>query len=965
MSDFDAPQNDPSRSAAPGEASGDRIDRYRLIEEIGEGGMGTVWLAEQSEPVTRRVALKVIKLGMDTREVVARFEAERQALALMDHPGIAKVFDGGATRGGRPFFVMELVDGAPITDYCDRQGLDLHARLELFARVGDAIQHAHQKGIIHRDIKPSNVLVALHDGVPTPKVIDFGIAKATNAELAPHTLLTSSGQIIGTPEYMAPEQAEISGIDIDTRADVYALGALLYEMLTGTQLFDAREVLRSGLEELLRTIREVDPERPSTRISTLGERAAPLASRRLADVTSLQKHLAGDLDWIVMKALEKDRSRRYETASGLAEDVRRFLNEEAVLAAPPSASYRIGKFVRRRKKTVAAVAAIAVLFVAGTIGTGVGLRNAMKANRALEVAIGEKEQALVREKTQRERAQQNESRAREAEIDARQEAERANRAEAEATQRAAELEQVADFQAAQLRGIDPALMGVRLQQALVDRVPEPQRADLRASLSGVNFTSLALGVLSDNLFQETLDAIETQFSNQLVVQAQLLQSIATTLRDLGLLRLAGEPQARALEIRERELGREHPATLYSLSGHGVLMKEQGQVYEAEPILRDALERHRAVLGADHPKTVAAIADMGLVFDAQGKYDEAEPFFREALERARRTEGDEAPATISAIHNMGALHASRAQFDEAEPYWRDAHELSRRVLGEEHSQTLLNANNLAVLLSEQFRYEEAVPYYRDVFEARRRKYGDEHPETLVSMHNLGSILGQLGQLAEGEQLLRTSLETSVELMGKWHPHTLRNRSGLGRLLIARDRLEDAEELLREGLAGSRATLGPEHAISRVLVEDLALLLQRRIQKLRGTGSPVGELDALSALADLRLEQGEFERAGQFAKLAFDLATRELSEADWRRWYAQNQLGAAAAGREQYAGAEPLLLESVERLLAIGASGESGRAATVSSLERACELYDAWHRREPGQGYDESASAWRAELAAFSE
>jgi WD40 repeat protein/tRNA A-37 threonylcarbamoyl transferase component Bud32 len=350
----------------PTEQSGDWIGRYKLLEKIGEGGFGAVYVAEQKEPVKRRVALKIIKLGMDTRQVVARFEAERQALALMDHPNIAKIFDAGATATGRPYFVMELVRGIPITEYCDTKRLPTAKRLELFIQVCRAIQHAHQKGIIHRDIKPSNILVTLHDGVPVPKVIDFGIAKATQAGLTEKTVYTQFQHFIGTPAYMSPEQAEMSGLDIDTRSDIYALGVLLYELLVGKTPFDPKELLAVGLDEMRRTIREREPVRPSTRLrSMIGEELTTTAERRGAEAPRLISLLRGDLDWIVMKCLEKDRTRRYEAAIGLAIDVQRHLDNEPVLARPPSAAYRLRKFVRRNKVAVGVVASVAAALVLG------------------------------------------------------------------------------------------------------------------------------------------------------------------------------------------------------------------------------------------------------------------------------------------------------------------------------------------------------------------------------------------------------------------------------------------------------------------------------------------------------------------------------------------------------------------------------------------------------------------------
>ncbi len=379
------------------EKPGDKIGRYKLLQRIGEGGCGVVYMAEQEEPIRRRVALKVIKLGMDTRQVIARFEAERQALALMDHPNIAKVLDAGATQTGRPYFVMELVRGIKITDYCDQNSLSTRDRLDLFIQICQAVQHAHQKGIIHRDIKPSNILVTLHDGVPVPKVIDFGIAKATTGQrLTDKTLFTAFEQFIGTPAYMSPEQAEMSGLDVDTRSDIYSLGVLLYELLTSKTPFDANELLKAGLDEMRRRIRETDPPRPSTRLTmelaavtatresaarqTDGDSGA-LTRRRYNRIKDLIPLVRGDLDWIVMKALEKDRTRRYETANGLASDVKRHLTQEPVQARPPSRLYRLHKFARRNKVTFTAATAIAaVLVIAAVISSWQAIR-AMRAQR--------------------------------------------------------------------------------------------------------------------------------------------------------------------------------------------------------------------------------------------------------------------------------------------------------------------------------------------------------------------------------------------------------------------------------------------------------------------------------------------------------------------------------------------------------------------------------------------------------
>ncbi|MGH7173193.1 MAG: protein kinase domain-containing protein, partial [Gemmataceae bacterium] len=369
------------------EGPGTMIGPYKLLEPIGEGGMGTVFLAQQSEPVKRLVALKVIKAGMDSRQVVARFEAERQALALMDHHHIAKVLDGGTTTGGRPYFVMELVKGVPLTRYCDEQRLTPRQRLELFVPVCQAIQHAHQKGIIHRDVKPSNVLVALYDGQAVPKVIDFGIAKATSQPLTEKTLVTGLGSVVGTLEYMSPEQAELNQMDVDTRSDVYSLGVLLYELLTGTTPLERKRLKDTGLLEVLRLIREEEPPRPSTRLSSTDERPSVAANRGL-EPKKLSGLVRGELDWIVMKSLEKDRNRRYETANGFAADVQRYLHDEPVLACPPSAVYRLRKFARRNQGSLA-VAAL-VLFSLASLGGVAGWAAWDRTTRraALEADVG-------------------------------------------------------------------------------------------------------------------------------------------------------------------------------------------------------------------------------------------------------------------------------------------------------------------------------------------------------------------------------------------------------------------------------------------------------------------------------------------------------------------------------------------------------------------------------------------------
>lgn len=914
-----------AQSVLPQESPGTVLGPYTLVERIGSGGFGTVWLAEQHEPVKRQVALKILKLGVDTQEVIRRFEAERQALAMMDHPNIARVFDAGATATGRPFFVMELVRGVSIVHYCTAQKLDARARLELFVQVCHAISHAHQKGVIHRDIKPSNVLVTEHDGKAQAKVIDFGIAKATSADLGDSDL-TRQGQLIGTPEYMSPEQADF-GSDIDTRTDVYSLGVLLYELLTGQTPISHMDLITHGLGEMARLVREVEPQRPSTRVSTLGREPSDLAQLPHEDVQKLRHLLRGDLDWITMKCLEKDRARRYETVNALAMDVTRHLNGEAVLAAPPSRSYRISKFVLRHKGAVAAAGIVFAALLAGLAGT---LWQAKRAG--IEAA-------------------------------------RAQAAELQMRQRAEELEQVARFQEGQLSGIDTVKMGEHLFQSLLDAVPEENRAELERGLEPVNFTDIALGSLDTSIFDQTLAAIDEQFPTQPLVKARLFQSMANAMRDLGLLERAAIPQEKALEIRRLELGEDHPDTLTSINETGLLLQNSGKFAAAEPYYRQALEGRRRVLGEGHLDTLTTISDIGELLFSQGQRGEAGEWFRQALDGRRRVLDADHPDILMTLNNLGASLTATGKLDEAEPIYREVLDIRRRTLGESAPGTLESVGNLAALLRRLGKFDEAAPLYQEALALRRRALGNAHPYTIHSMNGMVRMLGDLGRSEEALPLAQEALESARRVLGDNHPLTLTALDGLGMALLKLERPDDAEPYLTEALESRRRLLGDEHPSTMGSTHSMALLLQAQgkfveaerlhravLDASRRTNGDddIDTLMSASNTGSVLRELGRLDEAAALGKESVETARRGLPANHWLHGMFASQYAQTLAAQQRFSEAETLALEAdaiYRRTL-----GEK-HARRIENMRRLVALYEAWNAAEPASGSGAKAAKWR--------
>ena len=949
---------------------GQQIGRYLIIRKVGEGGMGIVYEAQQKEPVERRVALKLIKIGMDTNEVIARFESERQALALMSHPNVARVLDAGATEQGRPYFVMEFVGGVPITKHCDDHKLDIEERLDLFMQVCDAVQHAHQKGIIHRDIKPGNVLVEYEDGQATPKVIDFGIAKATNRELTERTLFTERGQMIGTPEYMSPEQAEMSGQDIDTRCDIYSLGVLLYELLTGALPFDPESLRGAAQAEMQRIIREVDPPKPSTRLSSLSAAEADtgitLAACRRTDLRALARRVRGDLDWIVMKCLEKDRARRYETPHALILDLQRHMTSEPVLAGPPSASYRLAKFVRRNRGAVIAATLVSVALIAGIAGISwqavVATRERDRADKARTAETEQRQLAEVRERE-------------------------ATEARAEAQTRADELKIVTEFQQSMLGDIDAAQMGRELFKNLVASVREslaaegvsPDEADsaladFETMLYRTNATDAALKLLDEQVLSRAVKTIESNFADKPLTRAALQQTVAATYREIGRYAQAMLLQDAALNMRRAALGDEHPTTLTSIDNKARLLKSMGRFAEAKEHFREALEGRRRALGEDDPDTFTSINNMGFVLEAMGELIEAEAYFREALAGRRKVLGNDHPDTLESIHNMGFLLKSMGRLAEAKQLQSEALEGCRRVLGDDHPGTLTSITAMGMLLKSMGNLAEAEPYFREALEGRRRVLGSDHTDTLTSINNMGFLLKSMGKVTEAESYYREALEGQRRVLGNEHLYTLISMINVGSLLRSSGKLVEAEPYCREALAGCRHTVGDNHPITLKAIRSMGSLLRLMgkfeeagpylREALEGSRRALGDnhpdtLSAISSLGDLLESMDRNEEAEELMSEAVDRAKRFLPEGHWHTGLYLTKHGKCLAKLERYADAEMALLEACRIL---EATRGSKHKSTIGAVKTLVYLYDLWHGAEPDRGYDTKADEYRAKLPA---
>ncbi len=740
----------------------ERIGPYRILKTLGEGGMGTVYLAEQTEPIHRRVALKVIRPGVMTPEAVRRFDAERQALARMNHSHIAQAYEAGATEDGQPYFVMEYVPGLAITRYCDQERLTIGQRLDLFLAVCDGVHHLHQKGVIHRDVKPSNVLVAEDRGRPVPKIIDFGIAKALDQPLTDGTVFTGE-RLIGTPSYVSPEaiRASKGGLDIDTRADVYALGVLLYELLTGELPFETRG---GSFLEVARRITEDEAPLASTRLAALADdrRSARAKARRL-ESAALSRRLQGDLDWIVRKAMEKERSRRYGSPAELAEDVRRHLRHEPVVASPPSAVYRLRKFVRRHRSGVASAALIMLALLGGITA------------RTFEASRANREAARANEETAR-----------------------ANR-EAEAAQR------VSDFLVGLFEVSDPdqASAGTMTAREILDLGAEKLmgrelqdqplvQARLMDTIGSV-YRKLGFYEPAAELLQQALEIRRDHLGDQHLAVATSLHNLGNIYAARAEYEQAGALYEHALKIREETLGADHDDVGKSLNNLGLIHKYLGRFEQAQELLRRSVEIRRNVLGPEHPDVAIGLFNLGAVYLDGGSLIEGEKLFRRALAIWRRILGPEHARIAVGLHNLGLIAFKRGDYSEAESLFQEALAIEEKVLGPGHSEVARGLNNLAEVHWKQGRFAIAELELQRAREIWTSVGGLESPDLAHALLGLANLYRDQGRWGEAEPLYLRALTIREPVLAADHPDLLETLESYAAYLRATHRDDEAERL----------------------------------------------------------------------------------------------------------------------------------------------------------------------------
>jgi len=819
-----------------GLAPGDLFEqRFQLVEILGEGGMGQVWLAKQIAPVRRQVAIKLIKAGMYDDSVVQRFRSERQSLAMMDHPAIAKVFEAGATLQGQPYLVMEYVPGLPITRYCDQQHLTVPARLELFIQACEGVQHAHQKAIVHRDLKPSNILVVNVDGKAVPRIIDFGLAKPTTPKLTRENEFTRLGQFVGTPGYMSPEQADSEVQDIDTRTDVYSLGVVLYVLLTGYQPFDVTMGIRPPVDVLLRKLREDDPPLPSVKLLEDRISSITAAKARGAEPKQLAHLLRGDLDWIAMKALERDRARRYGTPLELAADLRRHLNDEPVVARPASAGYRMRKYARRHRIALGIAIGLILLLTTFSVLQGLELR-----------------------RTTHERDRANLER------------DRANRERDRATR-------ITEFMTSMFKVPDPseARGNSITAREILDRASADmgkglaRDAEVQSQMQYVMAsTYLDLGIYSraHELAKRSLDARASLYGPGDPSTLQSMAQFGWILDREGRDTEAEKLERQALADERRLQGAEAPLTLETMDHLAVIEEDEGHYSDAEGLARQVMETAARTLGPEADQTLLAGNHYARALWYQGRYAEAESQYRKLLEADRRVLGPDHPQTLAAMISLAVAVAAQRRVAEAERLYREVLTAQQRVLGPEHQYTVLTMENLAALSTDAGRLAEGERLHRQVLAIRLRTLGAEHPETLNSELNLADVLLKEGRVEEADKLQRRTLAVQQRVLGPQNEATLYSESNLADILIRERRYAEAEKMASDAFNVQERTLGPGHPET---------------------------MDSLRNLGKAMAHQHRYAEASQMFRAAIDRLDKDAGQENrWSPWYAFACVAAAA-------------------------------------------------------------------------
>jgi eukaryotic-like serine/threonine-protein kinase len=919
----------PARAMAPGVP--ESIGHYRILRLVAQGGMGAVYEAEQEKP-HRIVALKVIKPGYANEEMTRRFELESQALGRLHHPGIAQIYEAGSAEtpfGVQPYFAMEFIDGVSLVAYANQHKLDTRARLRLLASICDAVHHAHQRGLIHRDLKPTNVIV---DASGQPKILDFGIARITDSD-GQATRETNVGQLIGTLPYMSPEQVMADPFEIDIRCDVYALGVILYELLAGELPFDLN---RKAIHQAVQIIREQE----ATRLS------------------ALNRFYRGDIETIVAKTLEKQKSRRYDSAANLAADIRRFLNDEPITARPPSSAYQLQKFARRHRALVIGIAAVFVVLLAGIVASSI---ESVRAKRAEVTA----RQAEVQERTERDRAVT-------AENSATQERDRAVTAEHAATE-ARDRAVKAEAQAKRER--DTAVVEKRradTEAATAKAINDFLTTDLLAQASAVGQGSNAKAdpdIKVRTVLDRAAGRVAGRFNGKPQVEGSIESTIGTTYWHLGIYPEAKQHLARALDLDRAALGHDNPVTLTVGTTLGETYRSAGNYAQSEALLRDTYETSLRSRGADDPQTLNAARALAGVYVVESKYAEAEPMLSDLLERCRRVLGADSENTLDTTDVLARVYFMRSKFPAAERLLQDMITIQKRVFGPEHPFTVRTMNNLAVLYQREHRNQDAEKLYATVIDIQRRVSGPDHPETLNALNNLGVLYSVQGKYSEAAPIYEKVLEQWRKQLGPEHPRTLAVMSNIAVLKLGQRDFAGAETLGHRVLEIRTRVLGAEHSDTLQSQNILASIFEEegkyaeadplftRVIEVRqhvlGPKNP-DTLDAIAHLGELRIDQTRYAEAEAMLRGCLDIQ-KQTMPSDYRRYLTETLLGASLAGDHKYVEAEPLLVGGYE--------GMKQNAAAVSDLNRqkmkkvgelVVKFYTAWNKPD-------KAAEWRQILA----